>query len=212
MEVLVLIIGVTWMAIGGALGVLMGRRGFDAYGWFVLGVVLGPLALILAVYVVLTEEPAEPEVLVEPPRLGGPVDVIVGSDGSPESRAALRAAIDLFGPRLGRLTLARAVPHNVGWELERSARAELRADADALPQEIGLQVVHGRPDIALTELARTAQYDVIAIGTRGSGLTKQVLGSVAVQLARQSAFPVLLVGGNEAAAASSPLVAAEEAS
>ena len=39
----------TFLAIGGALGVFMGRRGFDAYSWFVLGTILGPLAVFIAV-------------------------------------------------------------------------------------------------------------------------------------------------------------------
>jgi nucleotide-binding universal stress UspA family protein len=196
MEVLVLVIGVTWVVIGATLSVLMGRRGFDAYAWLVLGTILGPLALVLAVYAMLNETKTEPEVLAQSPRLGGPIDVLVGFDGSTESRTAVRIAADLFGSRVGRLTLARAVPHNCGWDIEREARASLRSAAEELaPREVGLELIHGRPDDALTVLADMARYDVLVVGTRGAGLSKQVLGSVAVQLARHATLPVLLVGG-----------------
>jgi nucleotide-binding universal stress UspA family protein len=195
MEVLVLLIGVTWVAIGGALAVFMGRRGFDAYSWFVLGTILGPLGLVIAVYSVATESPSDPEILARPGRRGGPVDVLVGFDGSPESSAALRAAHDLFGSRVGRLTLARAVPHTSGWELEEEAKASLVAAAHEAPGDVGLEILHGRPAPALTEMALAGGYDVIAVGTRGAGLSTQVLGSAATDLARDAKLPVLLVGG-----------------
>jgi nucleotide-binding universal stress UspA family protein len=195
MEVAVLVIGVTWLTIGIALSVLMGRRGFDAYGWFVLGLILGPLALVMAVYAVRHDTEAAPEVLAQAPRLEGPVDVLVGFDGSDESRAALDSASNLFGSRVGRLTVACAVPHSCGWDIERQGRASLRAAAaQVAPRDVGLELIHGRPDEALTELARKAGYDVLVVGTRGAGLSKQVLGSVAVELARHATLPVLLVG------------------
>jgi nucleotide-binding universal stress UspA family protein len=53
------------------------------------------------------------------------------------------------------------------------------------------------PDAALRELAASAGYEVIAVGTRGAGLSSGLLGSTAVERARHSKLPVLLVGGSE---------------
>lgn len=209
MEVLVVVVGVTWIVIGAALSLLMGQRGFDRFAWFVLGAVLGPLGLVLGVHSVVTETRRAPEVLAQASRRGGPVDVLVGFDGSARSRAAVRAAADLFGPSIGRLTLARAVPHGTGSETEREARASLRAEAEALaPRQVGLELVHGRPDAALTELAASARYDVLVVGTRGAGFSNEILGSVAVQLAKHSLLPVLLVGGDAAEATPRELISA----
>jgi nucleotide-binding universal stress UspA family protein len=41
---------------------------------------------------------------------------------------------------------------------------------------------------------------VIAVGTRGKGLSKAILGSAASELARDSGIPVMLVGERPAAA------------
>ena len=50
MQVLLAISAATWLAIGVVLSVMMGRRGHDAYAWLILGMFLGPIALVLAVY------------------------------------------------------------------------------------------------------------------------------------------------------------------
>lgn len=45
----VVAIGAVWMGIGVVLAVVMGRRGHSSFGWLVLGAVLGPLAVVLAI-------------------------------------------------------------------------------------------------------------------------------------------------------------------
>jgi len=94
------------MCTGLVLAGVMGRRGHDPFGWWLLGTVLGPLALPLALSAERKRRSAVVRVLRQGTPGGGPVDVLVGIDGSPEAAAALMAALDLLGPRLGRLTLA----------------------------------------------------------------------------------------------------------
>lgn len=48
-EFAVVAIGAVWLAIGLALGVAMGRRGQNAFGWMVLGTLLGPMAVVMAI-------------------------------------------------------------------------------------------------------------------------------------------------------------------
>ena len=194
MPVLFGIIAATWLAIGAALSVLMGRRGHDPYSWFILGMFLGPIALPLAVYTDRGPR-REPHEVAQPPKGPGPVDVLVGFDGSPEARAAVDAAAELLGSRVGRLTLARVVPAYCGPETEHVAVESLREEARRLlPLTAGLEVVEGRPATALTELAVAGGYELLTIGTRGAGLSTALLGSTATELARHSKLPVLLVG------------------
>jgi nucleotide-binding universal stress UspA family protein len=197
MPVLVGIIAATWVAIGAALSVLMGRRGHEPYSWFLLGMFLGPIALPLAVY--SDRGPRRELHVLAPPRTGtGPVDVLVGFDGSPEARAAVDAAASLLGSRVGRLTLVRVVPIYCSPETTHLANQSLRDEARRLlPMEVGLETIEGRPAAALTEAAVAGGYEVLAVGTRGAGLSTAVLGSTATELARRSKLPVLLVGGPE---------------
>src|SRR4051794_19237002 len=110
----VLVIAACWAAIGIVLSTVMGRRGHSGFEWLVLGTLLGPLGVILAVDAWRHDEDLHEAVLVGGvhalPRRG-PVDVLVGYDGSPESVAALDSALALLGERLGRLSVATVVSY-----------------------------------------------------------------------------------------------------
>jgi nucleotide-binding universal stress UspA family protein len=88
--------------------------------------------------------------------------------------AALLTVLDLLGPQLGRLTLATVIDLDASVEHDRAkdqARVELRRRA-----------VEGG-------------HDLLAVGSRGAGLSKVLLGSTAATLAARSKIPVLLSGG-----------------
>ncbi len=78
----------------------MGRLGHSPYAWGLLGLLLGPIALLLALVEVRNERPWTRLVASGDPG-GGPVDVLVGIDGSPESAAATTTTLDLLGGRMG---------------------------------------------------------------------------------------------------------------
>jgi len=189
-----LVVVVSWLAVGLALSLVMGRRGHDAFSWLVLGSVFGPLGGIFAVEA-WREERTRPELVsgTASPR-SGPVDVLVGFDGSPEGRAALAAATRLLGPRLGRLTLAAVVPYDGGLDAERTAKAALESEGAALGGSARLEILHGRPSHALLERAAADGYELLVIGTKGSGASRALLGSTAQDVARSAGIPVLLMG------------------
>jgi nucleotide-binding universal stress UspA family protein len=189
----VLVVAVSWLAIGLTLSLVMGRRGHDAFTWLVLGTLFGPLGAIFAV--MAGDEQLRPELVAQRRSSGpGPVDVLVGIDGSPESRAALLAAVELLGARLGRLTLATVIPYDCGVDRQRTARAALEQQAEALGVGPRLEVLHGRPAPVLLERATEDGYDLLVIGTRGAGASKALLGSTAIDLAERAKVPVLLMG------------------
>jgi nucleotide-binding universal stress UspA family protein len=203
--VLVGLIGGCWLTIGLVLSIVMGRRGHDSFGWLVLGSVLGPLAAVLAVDARRNDEHLFPLRLVRGSRESfrgrGPVDVLVGYDGSPQSVAALDAAVELLGERLGRVTAATVVPYDHLPEVERLASKQLGRLAER-PGAVtpDLKLLRGHPSLALCEYAVDSGYELIVVGTRGTGITKAILGSAASELARDSTVPVLLVGADREAA------------
>jgi nucleotide-binding universal stress UspA family protein len=186
-----LAVAVAWLVIGAALSLVLGWRGHSGFSWFVLGTLLGPLAIGLAISSWRSDEHPEPRVVAGPAADVDGVDVLAGFDGSPESRAALDAVIELLGSRLGRLTIATVVPFDGGADEERSALGALDREKERLAWLApGLEVLKGHPATALTTRATEDGYQLLAIGTRGHGL----FGSAASELARTGKIPVLLVG------------------
>jgi nucleotide-binding universal stress UspA family protein len=196
---LVVAIGVLWLAIGLVLSIVMGRRGHNSFGWLVMGTVMGPLAIAMAV----DARHADKALHGAPVHVGaqatqgpGPVDVLVGYDGSPESSAAMDAVVGLLGDRLGRLTLATVVSYDDSRVAERAATEQLKRLVGRAPGWApALEILHGHPSVALRDHAVEGGYELIAVGTRGAGIAKTILGSAASELARDSKVPVLLVGG-----------------
>jgi nucleotide-binding universal stress UspA family protein len=195
----VLAVAGIWLATGFVLSLVMRRRGHDAFSWLVLGTLFGPLGLIFAVEA-RSEEGTRPELVAARTSSGsGPIDVLAGVDGSPESRAALLAAVELLGPRLGRLTLATVIPYDCGFYHRRTAKAALEVEGEALGAGAQLELLHGPPAPVLLQRANEGGCDLLVIGTRGAGAAKAVLGSTAVDIARSAKIPVLLMGAGGSA-------------
>ena len=194
--IVIMLVAAGWIGIGVTLAWLLGRRGHDGFSWFILGVILGPLAVALAVDSWRHDERTPSRTVVTPGTVqpDGGVDVLVGFDGSPDSRAAIGSAVELFGDRLGRLTLTTVISYDGGRDAERAALAGLDAEAERLAWLApGLEIVRGHPSQALTAATTEGGYDVLVIGTKGAGRA-HLFGSAASELARSSKVPVLLVG------------------
>ncbi len=193
----ILVLALTgWFAIGIVLVVVLGRHGHDRSTWFLLGAMLGPLAIALAVDAWRHGEAMEPETIVATPLEHDEtrVDVLVGFDQSPESRAAMASVLELFGDRLGRLLVVTVIPFDGGLGDERDARTALQREGERLAWLApGLQLIRGEPATALVAAATEGGFDVIAVGTTGTGHA-HLFGSTAGHLAHHSKVPVLLSG------------------
>ena len=207
-----------WVGVGLLLALIMGRRGHDPFAWWLLGTLLGPLALPLAV-AAQRRSPGRAW-LVRSGRPGrGPVDVLVGLDGSAEAAAALAAALELLGPRLGRLALVTVLQLDASVEHDRAqawARAELERQGRLVQLMLAagqhgpddgrrvpaLVVVAGHPAEALARLATEGGYDLLVVGARGAGPAKVLVGSTATTLAAHAKVPVLVAGGTGSPAGS----------
>lgn len=188
--------------IGLVAGYAMARRGHQPLAWWALGAIFGPLMLVLAIEGVLGEKRAKPQVLRAGMHGGGSKRVLVGIDGSPESRAALLAAMHLIGSEIGEVTLAGVVPFEGELPGVSSARHLAEAATGISPTPTTIQLT-GDPASELADLGRRDLYDLLAIGTRGRGLSPTLLGSVARKLLQKSAIPLLVVNPLAATSAES---------
>jgi nucleotide-binding universal stress UspA family protein len=144
---------------------------------------------------------------------------VVGYDGSPSSRAAVREAARSAGPD-GHLVVVHAyVPPSpgMGWPLYRSAAQDAavgaRRLADQLLGHAALENVHWTSEVVagptaevIDAAARNDDADAIFIGSRGAGRASALLGSVAHQLLHIADRPVVVIT-ERAAARSAPAAA-----
>jgi nucleotide-binding universal stress UspA family protein len=134
--------------------------------------------------------------------------VLVPTDFSPDSDAALAWARSLVARTGGKLVLLHAydLPQlaltgsalaaaSVEKALADSARekmAELRASLSGV--DVETHVSAARPDPAILDAAERVHADAIALGTRGrTGVAHVVLGSTAERVIRRSHLPVITV-------------------
>jgi nucleotide-binding universal stress UspA family protein len=140
--------------------------------------------------------------------------ILVGIDGSDHADHALDFALDLAQKYSAKILLLTVVPpvflpipsENVmksqaiadaTIELENSFRAALSKAEEKTKKNIHLSVStkleHGDPDELIVETAKTGNFDIIVIGSRGLGHRDHALGSVSSNVADQANCPVLLV-------------------
>lgn len=202
----------TFACIGFVLAIVMGRLGHSPFAWGLLGLVLGPIALLLALVEVRNERPWWTRLVASGVPGSGPVDLLVGIDGSPESAATTTAALELLGDRVGRLTLVAVteVDDSVAGREERARlREELERQAEAVrawlqerdvpaqaQQKVvpELQLMSGPPARTLDTIAAEDGYGLLVVGARGAGMSSVLLGSVATKLAARASVPVLVIG------------------
>jgi len=134
--------------------------------------------------------------------------IVVGTDGSKGSEAAISESFDL-AKRLGAKVLVVAVAahtsdllggsayrHNVSEHLDR-ARAALDA-ARTMAEEAGVEaefeVFEGDAAEEIAMVADSRDADLVVVGTRGHGrLAGSLLGSVSADVVRRSNRPVVVV-------------------
>ena len=103
---LIIVFALSWILIGAVLGIYQARRGHWHMLW-VLGAMAGPFAIPLFRQVEQNEQLARAVHLSEGSGAGrSGIRVPVGVDGPDDSTRAAKHAADLFGSRLGDLTLA----------------------------------------------------------------------------------------------------------
>ncbi|MFI7575860.1 universal stress protein [Micromonospora sp. NPDC049497] len=175
------------------------RAGHAHLLWYVVGGLLGPLFIPIAVE--RGRATTRPVDVREgrPRRTGDGVRVLVGVDGSPDSDRALRAVARTLAGTTGELVLVSVTsPDRIGREAEderRATRRMLDERVRGLPGDLPeptTEVVVGHPADALLAMAEAHDVDLLVAGRHGHGLRDRLLGSVAEDLTRRSSRAVLL--------------------
>jgi nucleotide-binding universal stress UspA family protein len=194
-----LLLLIVWCAIGVAASIAMGRRGHNPFAWLILGAILGPLVIPVASVSVREERMGLRRELVEGSPGAGSVDIVVGIDGSPESEGALQTVVRLFSTRIGRLTLVYVEDFDSAGSrtpLDVEKRSAVSLEKIASSAEVykpAAVIITGRAADALMRYGVEEGYGVIAIGRRGRGATKRLLGSTAIRLSQGADLPVLII-------------------
>jgi len=137
-------------------------------------------------------------------------DILVGYDGSPESKLALEAAYDLaraYDAPVRLIAVADPPPIVVGrsggatggWhalkeELEAEARAQLEAARSSAPDDVTVEatLITGEPAAALADAAK-APGSILVLGSRAYGPVRRVLlGSISRALADKTPAPLIV--------------------
>ncbi|MDJ0954371.1 MAG: universal stress protein [Acidimicrobiia bacterium] len=139
-------------------------------------------------------------------------NVVVGIDGSEQSRHAATVSADLARRNAATLHLVTIVRPPEGWwgivgspptpsALSKSLADAQREILDSVVAEIDLREIEvvqvedvGDPARMLLDYAQRVDADVMVIGRRGAGLIERImLGSVANRVVHDAECPVLLV-------------------
>src|SRR6202140_3899038 len=135
-------------------------------------------------------------------------NILFATDFSAASDAAAPIAIQIarrygakvYGVHVNRFDDYTAAAPNAWAALAEAAERESKEDAGRLNEQLqGIEheVVVGEGKIweVMSDLIEQKEIDLVVLGTRGrTGLGKALLGSVAEQILRQAACPVLTVG------------------
>lgn len=190
-----LVVSVTaWLLIGMAAGLWMTRRGHDPR-WVYLGALLGPLFVPVAVERVRTDPGAVPGPAPGPH--GDTLRVLVGYDGSPEAEEALRIARRLAEGRAAELLVAEVVPFEAGEDAEGPELARVHArlaelERESLGTPLRGHVLSGPPAASLCAFAQGQDVDLLVVGSRGRGLTRQLVGHIAERVVQKATVPVVV--------------------
>ena len=128
-------------------------------------------------------------------------NIVVGYDGSKDSRTALRWAACLSEGTGARLRIVHAVGllEHAGLAdhaaVHRETALRIATEAGAKPTDVEWSVVDGDPCSALLRMTTAPESaDLVVVGSRGSDAHgRSLLGSTSLELAEHSAVPVVIV-------------------
>lgn len=198
----VILVVLLWLLLGlGSALLFLGRHGYRSPGWYLLGAILGPLFVPIAIERGRRVSRVLDRSASSDDSGGTGMTVLVGVDGSPESDQAVRDAAHLFDSAHTRFVLTAVADPDLA-EFTDAARQQewhelLATRSRWLPADGPapvLELLGGQPDLILLEAAASGEADVLVIGRHGRGASRVLLGSVARSLTRRAPIPVVLSG------------------
>jgi nucleotide-binding universal stress UspA family protein len=112
--IIVAALTVGWLAFAKLVSSFMAGRGHRQLTWWLIGLVCGPFAALIALLAVRHGEPEEQEAVLVGRTAAGDVTMIAGIDGSPEAKQAVTTAVNWLGSRLSGISLVGIVDFDEG--------------------------------------------------------------------------------------------------
>lgn len=121
--------------------------------------------------------------------------ILLATDGSAESHAAVRSTTELARQNGSRVIVVHVADAGNSLPAVRDQVAELRRAG--IPARLAVVEGDGQPASAIADLARVWSADVVVSGVRGGGsaFRSTVVGAVAQRLVALAPCPVLAVPG-----------------
>jgi nucleotide-binding universal stress UspA family protein len=178
------------------------RWGRDPFGWLLLSAVMGPIAVIGLIGTRQSDVERPARFQTEQSLAGAPPSVLVAVDGSAAAERVARYVADTTPPNSSVLVLA-VLPHE-----SQPRTGEVSSDhdgavskmvdgprtiLDAAGMRTRTSVGYGNPAEQILRCASEEGVLTIAIGRRGSGLSRALLGSVSDRVVREAKQPVVVV-------------------
>ena len=123
-------------------------------------------------------------------------NILVPTDGSENTEAAIAKAIDLARALGGRITALYVKDKSATDETARAATSYVATEAEQAGVPCEESVLSGTPAEVIVK--ESPRYEIIVMGTLGrTGVKKMFAGSVAETVAKGSACPVIIVRKTE---------------
>ena len=123
-------------------------------------------------------------------------NILVPTDGSENTEAAIAKAIDLARALGGRITALYVKDKSATDETARAATSYVATEAEKAGVPCEESVLSGTPAEVIVK--ESPRYEIIVMGTLGrTGVKKMFAGSVAETVAKGSACPVIIVRKTE---------------
>ena len=179
-----------WVVTAVVVSHVMARRGHDRGWWVIVGLVLGPLAVVAAVVSCRRARRREPIVVAPGTAGGGDTDVLVVIEAANPAAALAHGNQD--GTRFRRVVFATVIGRDAfdvqarQGELRRAGEAlATAAKAAAWTEDPRLVIMEGRPDDAVATLARTERLQLVLLPPTVGGrrLASQLGGEPGIAVA-----------------------------
>ena len=187
-----------WGLVGLLIALIYRRSGHNLIVFATLGLVLGPLTILL--FGDLRDADDTPPLIVRRGRdAPGPgLRMLVAVDEHPEGTQSAVAAARMAAPAAGSLSIVTVVdyetaraPRPADEPAPRQAHLEETAIACGAP-DAELVVLAGRTDRALVRYATTVDADLLVVSSRRHHLSAILLGSTVARLARRAGVALLI--------------------
>ena len=194
-----------WAVSGLVVAGILARHGHNFWLLALMGLGFGPFLLTIwgkglhdLPSRVTMVQPSSTETTHQTQPTAGWIDVLVGLDGSTESRESAGSVLTTLGPAIGRLRFTSVIDHEIAnateaFELDDKRVRFLQEAAVLLGHgDAEVSLISGRPDKALVEHATSNGFDLVVVAHRRNEIRGAIRGSTVARLARSSGVPVLI--------------------